>query len=69
MDGEQDGAQAQGDAVEGKQGESQGAGKPEARQAGQPEGTVAGGNGGVDRFSPRTPHPFEAVGLLEPHPV
>ncbi len=49
MDGEQDGAQAQGEAVEGQQGEPQGAGRPEAQRQGQKQaGAVVDGNGGSD---------------------
>ena len=48
MDGGQDGAQAQGEAVEGRRGETQAAWKPQAQQQGKSEGSVTGANGSAD---------------------
>lgn len=45
MDGEQDGAQAQGEAVKGQQGEPQDAGQPETQRQGQHQASTVGADG------------------------
>lgn len=48
MDSGQDGARAQGAAVEGRRGETQAVGKPQAQRQGESKGSVTGANGSAD---------------------